>query len=132
MIKKPVNQYEKKYKCFHFIGPSPIDYDSKIAGNKCVWEELCKFDLEKQIEKGKNKIGIIFNLDKHYQSGSHWVSLFVDLRDKKKPTIEYFNSSGNAPLSNFKNLMEKLKEKFDNCLSESIKIIRVTILGIIP
>ena len=46
---------------------------------KCVWEELCKFELEKQIEKGKNKIGIIFNLDKHYQSGSHWVSLFIDI-----------------------------------------------------
>ena len=74
----------------------------------------------------KTCFGCVLNTDMYSGPGIHWVSLFVDLRDKKNPTIEYFNSSGNAPLSNFKNLMEKLKEKFEKCLSESIKIIRVT------
>ena len=29
-----------------------------------------------------NKIGVIFNLDKHDQSGSHWVAMFIDLENK--------------------------------------------------
>ena len=28
----------------------------------------------------KKKIGIVFNLDKHNQPGSHWVALYTDLK----------------------------------------------------
>ena len=72
-------QYEIKYKNFKFIGPSCIDFDTKIIenDNKCVEQELCTFNLSEYIKKHKNKIGVIFNLDKHNQSGSHWVSLFI-------------------------------------------------------
>ena len=77
-ITKVMKQYEKRYKCFRFIGPSPIDFDSRYMDtDQCVWEELCKFSLDKYIDKGVNKIGMIFNLDKHTQPGSHWVSLFI-------------------------------------------------------
>ena len=45
-IIKVMNQYEKKYKNFKFIGPSPIDFqDKKFYGN-CVWEELCNFSIK--------------------------------------------------------------------------------------
>lgn len=60
-IDKVMKQYEDVYKCFEFIGPSPIDFDSHQKYNECVWEELCKFDLTHYINKGKTKIGIIFN-----------------------------------------------------------------------
>ena len=60
-----MKQYEKTYKCFEFIGPSPIDYDKHIAYGECVWEELCEFSLAKTISEGTTKIGIIFNLDPH-------------------------------------------------------------------
>lgn len=83
--------YEKAYKCFEFLGPSPIDYDSKQLYGECVWNELCNFDLMKQIKTGKTKIGIIFNLDPHYLGGSHWISLFINI---KKKTIFYFDSAG--------------------------------------
>lgn len=86
-----MNQYEKKYKCFEFIGPSPIDYDTQIIYGECVWDELCKFNLRDQTKKKKTKIGIIFNLDPHYKGGSHWVSLFINI---KKGTIFYFDSAG--------------------------------------
>ena len=88
-----MNQYEKKYKCFEFIGPSPIDYDTHRLNGECVWEELCHFNLQNQIKRGKTKIGIIFNTDPHYKSGSHWISLFINL---KKNYIFYFDSAGNA------------------------------------
>ena len=86
-----MKQYEKAYKCFEFMGPSPIDYDTKKMYGECVWEELCNFNLKEQINKGKFKIGISFNLDPHYLGGSHWVSLFINV---KKKTIFYFDSAG--------------------------------------
>jgi hypothetical protein len=90
-IIKVMKQYEKAYKCFEFIGPSPIDYDTKKLYGECVWDELCHFNLADQIKKGKTKIGVIFNLDPHHKSGSHWVSLFINL---KKKEIFFFDSVG--------------------------------------
>jgi hypothetical protein len=90
-ILKVMSQYEKKYKCFDFLGPSPIDYDTHRVNGECVWEELCHFDLKRHIDKGYKKIGIIFNLDPHYKGGSHWVSMFISVKNK---TIFYFDSAG--------------------------------------
>jgi hypothetical protein len=90
-ILEVMNQYEKKYKCFDFLGPSPIDYDEHKLYGECVWEELCHFNLADQLKKGHTKFGIIFNLDPHYKGGSHWVSLFINV---KKKTIFYFDSAG--------------------------------------
>lgn len=86
-----MKQYEKVYPCFEFMGPSPIDFDKRKMYGECVWEELCHFNLEDQIKKKKTKIGISFNLDPHYKPGSHWVSLFINI---KKKTIFYFDSNG--------------------------------------
>ena len=90
-IEKVMKQFEKKYKCFEFIGPSPIDFDAHMLYNECVWEELCHFDLKTLLSKGKNKIGIIFNTDPHYKDGSHWISMFIHI---KKGYIFYFDSNG--------------------------------------
>jgi len=86
-----MRQYEKAYKCFVFMGPSPIDYDTRKLYGECIWQELCQFNLKEQIDRGKKKIGIIFNLDPHYKPGSHWVSLFINVKRKQ---IYYFDSAG--------------------------------------
>ena len=104
-ILKVMNQYEKKYKCFDFLGPSPIDYDTHKLYGECVWEELCHFDLAKQIKKGHTKIGVIFNLDPHYKGGSHWVSLFINV---KKKTIFYFDSAGEKIPSQIKKFADEV------------------------
>jgi len=90
-IMNVMKQYENAYKCFDFIGPSPIDYDTTKLYGECVWDDLCHFNLKDEIKKGKNKIGVIFNIDPHYKSGSHWVSLFINI---KKKFIFYFDSAG--------------------------------------
>ena len=54
-IMQVMKQYEKTYKCFEFIGPSPIDYDEHLSYGECVWEELCKFNLQNNIQRGKFK-----------------------------------------------------------------------------
>jgi len=101
-----LQQYEKTYSDFHFIGPTPIDFDTRIPEeNTCVWEELCKFSLKQQIDKGFYKIGIIFNLDKHDESGSHWVSLFIDVNDC---ILFYFDSAGESCPEEIKRFVERV------------------------
>jgi hypothetical protein len=102
-ILKVMNQYEKKYKCFDFLGPSPIDYDTHQLYGECVWEELCHFNLDEHIKKGHTKIGVIFNLDPHYKGGSHWVSLFINV---KKKTIFFFDSAGESIPSHIKKFVD--------------------------
>tara|TARA_Y100000816_G_scaffold289561_1_gene276263 strand:+ start:9334 stop:10518 length:1185 start_codon:yes stop_codon:yes gene_type:complete len=103
-----MKQYEKRYKCFSFIGPSPIDYDTHKLYGECVWEELCHFNVANEIKKNKNKIGIIFNTDPHYKGGSHWVSLFINI---KKGKIFYFDSVGKKPPVQIKKFMEKVRQQ---------------------
>jgi len=107
-IIKVMKQYEKAYKCFDFIGPSPIDFDTRKLYGECVWEELCNFNLEKLIKKGKTKVGIIFNTDPHNKPGQHWISMFINI---KKKTIFFFDSTGDKPTSEIKNLIERIKEQ---------------------
>ena len=94
-IEKLMHQYEEAYPEFDFIGPSPIDFDKKVDG-ECVWEELCKFSVEKHIKSGRTKIGVIFNTDPHDESGEHWIALFIDLK-RESPFIFYFDSNGDRP-----------------------------------
>jgi hypothetical protein len=86
-----MKQYEKAYKCFDFIGPSPMDFDTKKLFGKCVWEELCNFSLSQQLKQKKTKIGVIFNTDPHTKGGEHWLSLFINI---KKGEIFFFDSVG--------------------------------------
>ena len=101
-IENVLNQYEKAYPTFRFIGPSPIDYDTKPNRSDCVCNNLCKFSVDENLKNGKTKIGVVFNLDPHNKSGSHWVAMFIDLEDK---FLFYFNSTG----ENIQPLLKKFK-----------------------
>lgn len=124
-----LEQYEMVYKNFKFIGPTPIDFDARLEnghnaydiGNehktqdsagagtkKCVWNDLCHFSLKEKIREKQTKIGIIFNLDKHDESGSHWVSLFIDI---KRRFLFYFDSAGGDMPSEVSILIERLQSQ---------------------
>ena len=107
-IMKVMKQYEKAYKCFDFIGPSPIDFDKRKLYGECVWDELCNFSLEQQIKKGKTKIGIIFNTDPHNKPGQHWISMFINI---KKSQIFFFDSTGDKPTHEIMKLVNRIKEQ---------------------
>ena len=94
-IEDVAKQYETSHPEFKLIGPTMIDFDTRLPekGGKCVLEDLCKFDLARFIRAKRTKIGVVFNLDKHNQSGSHWVSLFIDIDHK---FIFFFDSADNA------------------------------------
>jgi len=107
-ITNVMKQYEKAYKCFDFIGPSPIDFDYKKMYGECVWEELCNFSLAEQIRKKKNKIGIIFNTDPHNKPGQHWISMFINIKKKK---IFFFDSTGDPAPDQIMVFVERIKEQ---------------------
>jgi hypothetical protein len=110
-IIKVMKQYERAYTCFNFIGPSPIDFDARMIDKKCVWPELCHFKLGKYIKKGKNKIGFIFNTDTHNKTGSHWISLFINIR---KRFIFYFDSNGNDTPTEINVFVERVLKECRN------------------
>ena len=104
-IIKVMNQYEKTYSCFDFIGPSPIDFDKKLLYSECVWEELCKFSVNDQIKRGKFKIGFVFNTDTHDKSGEHWISMFINI---KKAQIHFFDSVGETATKEVKVFVDRV------------------------
>jgi hypothetical protein len=107
-IESVMRQYEKFYKCFEFLGPSPIDYDTHKLYGECVWEELCNFNLSEQIKRNKNKIGIILNTDPHYKDGAHWISMFINIKNK---SITYFDSNGDESPKEVKKLIKTIVDQ---------------------
>jgi hypothetical protein len=107
-IMNVMKQYEKAYKCFDFIGPSPIDFDTKMLYGECVWDELCNLSIEKQLKKGKTKIGIIFNTDPHNKPGQHWISMFINIKKKR---IFFFDSTGDKAPKEIMVLVDRIIEQ---------------------
>lgn len=93
-IANVLKQYQITHREFKLLGPSSIDYDTKLPeeNGKCVWEDLCRLSLDDLRKHGKTKLGIVFNLDTHDKPGSHWVSMFVDLTHA---IIFYYDSALN-------------------------------------
>lgn len=83
-IQKVMEQYEKKYPSFLFLGAVPIDFHT-------IYPQIGNLRINKTKQ---NKIGIIFNTDESYKSGQHWISLFIDKQNK---TICFFDSTGDSP-----------------------------------
>ena len=116
-IRDVMVQYEIKHPDFEFIGPVPIDFDTKLGFGQCVVDELCKIDLNKLLKLGKTKLGIVFNLDKHTQSGSHWVAMYGQLptgNEDNKGALYYWDSYGVKPKTEIINLMKKLQKQASN------------------
>jgi len=115
-----MKQYEEAIPWFKFLGVFPIDFSAPDpykhdGGQKCLYNELCSIQLKKEYEKGIRGIGIIFNLDPHYKGGSHWVGLFIDIHNIKKPKVSYFDSYGYKTPPLIARLMRSLKLQINTC-----------------
>jgi hypothetical protein len=98
-IKNVMKQYEEAYPWFTFLGVLPMDFSApdpyRTNGQEqCLVKEACNIHLESEYNKGIRGIGIIFNLDPHFKGGSHWVALYIDLHNIRKPGAYYFDSYG--------------------------------------
>ena len=120
-IEKVMKQYEDENDNFEFLGASPIDFDDKYKGSdQCVFEEICKLNVPEKYNRGIKKIGFIFNLDPHYKSGSHWVSMFVDLDDNY---IFFLDTNGNSIPDEIKALVKRIKLQCKNDLHKNMRFI---------
>jgi hypothetical protein len=113
-INAVMKQYEDVYNNFSFFGPVPVDCPNGIH---C---ELSNIDPLKLHKGGLTKIGIIFNLDYHYQSGSHWVALVIDTSSNPY-SIDYFDSYGEKP----HNLITKFMSQIENKINKGNKTIKI-------
>jgi hypothetical protein len=87
-IDSVMKQYQEKYPEFHFFGAVPADFeDVPYYGMNNI--DFAEFD-----NKNKYKLGMVINLDKHDEPGSHWVALYTNLRTN---TIYYFDSFAKKP-----------------------------------
>jgi hypothetical protein len=89
-ILKVLHQYEEAYPNFHCFEPTPIDFDARLNESSCVRNDLCRFSVDHETRKHITEVGIVFNLDKHDSSGSHWTSMFIDIPRRE---IYYFDSA---------------------------------------
>lgn len=87
-ILKVLVRYEKKYRSFKFLGVFPIDFAENYGMSQCISQEICNLNLSK-FNKKYTQFACVFNLDKHYQSGSHWVAVYFNL-NKKHPNYGFY------------------------------------------
>jgi len=92
-INEVMVQYEKEYNNFRFFGPVPVDCP------KDIYCELTDLDIKGLKSKGVEYIGVVFNLDRHDQSGSHWVALYINI---PKSLITYYDSTASQPPEDIK------------------------------
>jgi len=98
-IANVLNQYEDAFPEFEFMGPFPIDFaapDPYEGGGqkRCLMTEICELRVQKALQSGTKAIGIVYNLDPHFKSGSHWVANYIDI---VKHRCYYFDSYGMKP-----------------------------------
>lgn len=118
-IDAKLQQYENKYPEFKYYGATPIDFDLKSSTGSCQVNSLCNINLSSLLSQKtpKNYIGVVFNLDKHNEPGSHWIALFVNI---PKAEINYWDSYAVNPPNEVDKLMDKLVEQ-GNKLKNPIK-----------
>jgi len=111
-INAVLEQYETSRPDFEFMGPFPIDFGAPnpyktgpTNTDSCLMNEVCTLSVENSIKNGTNYIGIVYNLDPHFKSGSHWVANFIDLKNK---TCIYFDSYGFEPPEQIQKFMRWL------------------------
>ncbi len=70
-----------------------------------------------------NKMGVILNLDKSDQPGSHWVALYIDADDDQ--TVEYYDSFAEEPPESLMKDIKKLVDKINPEVYLKFKVNRI-------
>ena len=101
-IQNVMTQYEqcKKYK-YRFLGVFPIDFSVASENGVCLYSDFCSINVHDHIKKGIKFIGLITNLDRHDQSGSHWTSSFIVIDPNLKTYGAYYYDSTGSMLPHY-------------------------------
>jgi len=100
----------KKYK-YEFIGTFTVDFGLKNKDGSCkYYENKCIANIERSIKNEKKYLGIITNMDKYNQGGSHWTSIFMIIDPNVLGYgIYYYDSVGNGVPSMIKKYLNDVK-----------------------
>lgn len=90
-----------------------------------VGTKLSTIDLADEFKSGRKTFGVVLNTDWSSGRGIHWFCLFgEDLGDKIM--LEYFNSSGKAPLPEIQAWLNKTKHHLEKNLKKDVTITYTT------
>lgn len=104
-------QYEKKYRSFKFIGVFPIDFN-QCNNYNTFSKELCNINIMKFKQY---QFGIIFNLDKHDEPGSHWVCVYTNTNSNSSNFgFYYFDSNALSMPHEIKELSNSIKKQVNH------------------
>lgn len=113
-INAVMRQYNTAHSDYEFLGVYPIDFQARTAGifGMCLFEEFCSLDIVRLYRRGIRYIGLITNLDRHNQSGSHWTSLFICI-DPSKACFgaHYYDSIAREPPKEIVAFAQTVKEQ---------------------
>jgi len=104
-INSIVHQYKKIYPKFYFVGAVPLDC------NNLSFCPLFKFDFDKYLKSGIETLGVVYNLDKYGEPGSHWVALYVDIKGGE---IYFCDSMGKKPIENINTVINEFLKYHKN------------------
>lgn len=137
-IDKTIKQWQLKFPQFYA-------YNFNMRDFKRQGDSLATVDIYNDIwlggnleHKGKGKpvydtFACVINSDVYSGGGLHWMALFGDFRNPAKYTVEFFNSSGQAPSQEFGSwllttdgrIKDIIKEENKSSLNEVIKVCTV-------
>jgi hypothetical protein len=112
-IEDVMTQYDKgrEYK-YAFLGVFPIDFSEEDKFGRCLYSQICSLDVKKYINKKIKYLGLITNLDKHNQSGSHWTSTFIIIDPRNKCYgAHYYDSNAIAIPAYVKKFINNIKAR---------------------
>lgn len=97
-INDVLKQQEYKYPKFYFLGAVPVDFaDVPYYG-------LTDIYFQDYIDNNIDELGIVFNLDYSYNSGTHWVCAFISF---KTGYVYYYDSCASKPPARIKKFLEQ-------------------------
>lgn len=121
-IDSVLSQIQKKYTNKHFlhIPFQMIDFEKTKS-------TLATLDWPAKYKEGFRTFGTVFNTDTSTGRGKHWFSIYSDFEDSSDEfTIEYFNSSGELPMSQITSWMHKVKVEWQTHFTKPINVIIAT------
>lgn len=104
-------QYTASHPHFAYLGALPMDFEARDrATGACVSHAACGAHVGELLRQGKTLVGVVLNLDKHTESGSHWVACLAGL-DPGVPGrfgLWYYDSVASPPTPEVRAFMRRM------------------------
>jgi len=92
------------------------EFDEMLLG------KLANIDFVEKIKSGVKSFGTVFNTDYSTGRGQHWFAVYGDFASTPM-TLEYFNSSGDPPLSEVRIWLDTTKHKLEKALNRKTEVV---------